>query len=66
MQNVSLKMSNSGILTILIDTNLPGTPSASQKTIVIASTRGNADVGDTAHGKLKLGLNLFLKPNTSA
>lgn len=46
-----------GKLTIVIDLNAPTTPSASGKTDVIASTRGNADV--PGQPGTKIGLSLY-------
>lgn len=56
MQNVSLSVKGSK-LTIEIDLSAPGTLSKSCKTLVIASTHGNAEIpGVAGH---KLGLNLY-------
>lgn len=54
MQNIQTKVTGSK-LTIEVDLSAQGQPSASGKTLVIASTRGNQEV---APG-VKLGLNLY-------
>lgn len=52
---------NDGILTIQIPTQTP-TPSASGKTLVIASTRGNITTTATVDGKpVKLGVNAYIQ-----
>lgn len=56
MDNIKMTVEN-GKLTIVIDLNAPTTPSASGKTDVIASTRGNADV--PGQPGTKIGLNLY-------
>ena len=43
-------------LVLTIDLDAPGAPSSSGKTVVIASTRGNAAIGDVI-----VGLNVFRK-----
>jgi len=63
----SIEMScNEGILTLKIDTNTDIGPSASGKTIMIASSGGNKkiNVGDEASGDdiIMLGLNLYRYP----
>jgi hypothetical protein len=55
MENVKLSVAGN-VLTITIDLSAQGAPSATGKTIVIASTRGNASVPGTP---FKLGLNLY-------
>ncbi len=56
---------NDGILTIKIDTNKELGPSASGKTMLIASSAGNAkiNIGSEATGDREafLGLNLYYK-----
>lgn len=56
---------NDGILTIEIDTNKELGPSASGKTMLIASSAGNAkiDISSEANGTREafLGLNLYYK-----
>ena len=63
----SIEMScDKGILTLKIDTNTDIGPSASGKTIMIASSGGNKkiNVGDEASGDniVMLGLNLYRYP----
>lgn len=63
----SIEMScDEGILTLRIDTNTDIGPSASGKTIMIASSGGNKkiNVGDEASGDniVMLGLNLYRYP----
>lgn len=51
-----------GVLTITIPLDEKGQPSASGKTTVHASTRGNVNTGQTVNGKaLILGLNAYTK-----
>jgi hypothetical protein len=53
----NLKLSRQGdTLTITIDLKAEGVPSSSGKSLIIASTNGNAQVSGT---DLKLGLNLY-------
>ncbi|MFA6335812.1 MAG: hypothetical protein WCX48_09750 [Bacteroidales bacterium] len=54
------KISRKGnVLTIVVDLSKPGTPSASGKTKVVASTNGNQPVeGD---GEFFIGLNVYTK-----
>jgi hypothetical protein len=47
-------------LVIRVDLSVPGTASASGKTIVLASSRGNADV--PGKDGYKVGLNVFRYP----
>ena len=54
MTNIEMKK-DGDILTITIDLSKEHGPSKSGKTIVIASTRGNVDVG----GGVKLGINCY-------
>ena len=55
MTNIETKLEGN-ILTLKIDISKAGTPSASGKSVVIATTSGNAGVAGT---DLKLGLNLY-------
>ena len=55
MTNINTTL-NGNILTLTIDISKAGAPSASGKSIVIATTSGNAAVAGT---DLKLGLNLY-------
>lgn len=59
MENVKMKMSGK-ILTIEIDTAKRGGKSASGKTTMVASTKGNIEV-EGAPG-VYLGLNAYTKP----
>jgi hypothetical protein len=54
MQNITHETKN-GKLVITIDLSQPGEPSASGKSLVVASTSGNQPVGDG----LFLGVNLY-------
>jgi len=54
---MDIKVNDKGVLTITIDTKAEGTPSASGKSQVIASTRGNVVVPGT--DGLKLGVNAY-------
>lgn len=49
-------------LTLVIDLDEEGTPSGSGKTLIVASTSGNASIPGT---NCKIGLNVF-KPNPDA
>lgn len=51
---------NALVVTIPLDVS-PG-PSKSGKTLVIGSTRGNAEVKDTPIGTLRLGVNCYQYP----
>jgi hypothetical protein len=51
-----------GNLVITIPMETPPKPSASGKTLVVATTRGNVDTGVTVNDKtLILGLNAYIK-----
>ena len=57
--NVTIKGSK---ITIVLDLNVKGTPSASGKSLVYATTRGNIDAGVALGGKdLTIGVNVFAK-----
>jgi hypothetical protein len=59
MENV--KMTRVGkVLTITVDLSKKGTPSASGKTLVIASTKGNVKID--GEGEYVVGLNVYV-PN---
>lgn len=61
MENIEYKLEGTK-LTLSIDTARRLGPSASGKTIVIATTRGNQVVGQTKESKpIILGLNLYTK-----
>ena len=55
---VATRDNEAGTLTLTIDTNVDGTPSASGKSMLVATTKGNQAlaVGDRV---LKIGLNLY-------
>lgn len=57
MKNVEMSVSGN-ILTIKVDLTKEFGPSASGKTIIIASTEGNVAVGDRPE---KVGLNVYRK-----
>lgn len=59
MQNVKMTVKGNK-LTIEVDLDAPTTPSASQKTDVVATTRGNVPIAD---GKFMVGLNIY-KPRS--
>ncbi len=58
MKNVEMKLEEN-ILTIKIDLTKAFGPSASGKTIIIASTEGNISVPD--NDAIKIGLNVYKK-----
>lgn len=58
MKNVDMKVEGT-VLTIKIDLTKEFGPSASGKTIIVASTEGNLDVA--GHEKTKIGLNVCKK-----
>ena len=58
MKNVEMKLEDN-ILTIKVDITKEFGPSASGKTIIIASTEGNISVPD--HEGIKIGLNVYKK-----
>lgn len=60
MQNVNMTR-NGDKLTIEIDLRAPTVPSKSGKTLVVATTRGNANV--PGEGDYRIGLNLYTYPN---
>ncbi len=62
MKNVEMTVDNS-ILTIKVDLTKECGPSASGKTIIIASTEGNVSIPD--HEEAKVGLNVYKKKNGS-
>jgi len=60
-ENMQMHVSEDGAeLIIRVDLTVQGTPSASGKTIVLASSRGNADV--PGMDGYKVGLNVFRYP----
>ena len=56
MENCKIAINEKGIMTITVDTIVKGGASASGKSIVVASTKGNQSV--TPDG-LKVGLNVY-------
>jgi len=58
MKNVEMKVENN-ILIIKVDLTKEFGPSASGKTIIIASTEGNIPI--EGHDKAKIGLNVYKK-----
>jgi hypothetical protein len=58
MKNVEMKMEDN-ILTIKVDLTKEFGPSASGKTIIIASTEGNISIPDKEN--IKIGLNVYKK-----
>lgn len=58
MKNVEMKMEGD-ILTIKVDITKEFGPSASGKTIIIASTEGNISIPDK--DEVKIGLNVYKK-----
>lgn len=58
MKNVEMKVEGN-ILTITVDLSLAFGPSASGKTIIIASTEGNISIPDDE--EKKIGLNIYKK-----
>jgi len=59
MKNVDLKVEGD-ILTIKVDLAKEFGPSASGKTIIIATTEGNQTI--PGHENMKVGLNIYKKP----
>ena len=60
MQNVNMTVEGR-VLVIRVDLDADATPSASGKTMVIASTRGNATVDDGKGNPVHVGLNVWRK-----
>ena len=58
MKNIEMKV-DGNILTITVDLTKDFGPSSSGKTIIIASTEGNASV--PGHDAVKMGLNVYKK-----
>lgn len=59
MKNVKMEL-NGNILTIQVDITKEFGPSSSGKTIIIATTEGNAPV--PGREEIKVGLNVYKKP----
>ena len=61
MRNIDLKVDEkTKKMTIVIDLAEPGEPSASGKTIVIATTKGNVEVATDVLPGLKIGINAYV------
>ena len=63
MKNVEMKV-DGDILTIKVDLTKEFGPSASGKTIIIASTEGNISIPDK--DEIKIGLNIYKKKPVAA
>ena len=62
MKNIQTKVDAKGILTITVDLNKDFGPSASGKTIIVASTQGNQAVGTAKAGDVvQVGVNVYRK-----
>ena len=59
MKNVKMEL-NDNILTIQVDITKEFGPSSSGKTIIIATTEGNAPI--PGREEIKVGLNVYKKP----
>ncbi len=59
MRNIRMEV-NENILTITVDLNGREIPSSSGKSLVIASTEGNATVA-TENGAVQVGINVYRK-----
>ena len=59
MKNVEMSVERN-ILTVKVDLTKDFGPSSSGKTIIIASSEGNADIPET--DGIKIGLNVYKKP----
>ena len=57
MKNIDMKLEGKNILLIRVDLGKTFGPSGSGKSIIIASTEGNADVPGVAG--VKIGLNIY-------
>jgi len=56
MQNVEITMKDKKMI-ITVDLSVKGTPSASGKSLVIGSTKGNVEVGGSSG--VKVGVNVY-------
>ena len=63
MKNVEMKLEDN-ILTIKVDVTKEFGPSASGKTIIIASTEGNISIPE--NDEVKIGLNIYKKKPVAA
>jgi hypothetical protein len=62
MQNIEVKVDKNKLI-LTVDLTKRGGPSTSGKTIIVASTQGNAKV--EGHAGIQFGLNVFAKPDGS-
>ena len=63
MENVKFEVVDDNRLVIHVDLNHRGDISASGKTRRVASTQGNIGVKDANSVEVKIGLNVYVKPN---
>ena len=63
MENVKFEVLESNRLVIQVDLNHRGDISSSGKTRRVASTLGNVSVKDANGVEVKIGLNVYVKPN---
>ena len=63
MENVKFEVVDDNRLVIHVDLNHRGDISASGKTRRVASTQGNIGVKDENGVEVKIGLNVYVKPN---
>lgn len=59
MENVRINLDSDNKLHIIVDLSKPGRLSASGKTTVIASTRGNKSIEDEDGNEVYFGLNVY-------
>ena len=62
MENVTFEVLDGNRLVIEIDLNHRGDISASGKTRRVASTEGNIGIKDANEVEVKIGLNVYVKP----
>ena len=63
VENVKFEVVDDNRLVIHVDLNHRGDISASGKTRMVASTQGNIGVKDANGVEVKIGLNVYVKPN---
>ena len=63
MENVKFEVVDDNRLVIHVDLNHRGDISASGKTRRVTSTQGNIGVKDANGVEVKIGLNVYVKPN---
>ena len=66
MENVKFEVVDDNRLVIHVDLNHRGDISASGKTRRVASTQGNIGVKDANGVEVKIGLNVYVKPNPNS